>query len=207
MLGYKIINLLDLVEECGEDSAKEILSTFSCPLNQDVENFLKSKAITFARQGWSQTHLVFTSYKNSPVLVGYFTLASKLITIRVKNITSSLRRRLNKFATYNDDIKGYVLSAPLIAQLGKNYTNNYNDLIAGDELLQEACRKIYKIQYDLGGRFTYLECEDKDCLKEFYSRNGFCIFDRRNLDKDETDCLQGEYLLQLLKYIHKEDMN
>ena len=53
---------------------------------------------------------------------------------------------------------------------------------------------------DLGGKFVYLECEDKPFLIEFYSRNGFCAFDRRRLDRDETG-LDGDYLIQMLKYI------
>ena len=96
--------------------------------------------------------------------------------------------------------KTYHLSAPLIAQLGKNYANGMDQLITGDELLKIACDEIRRVQYVLGGRFVYLECEDKPCLTDFYGRNGFCEFDRRSLDPDETD-IEGEYLVQMLKYL------
>ncbi len=204
MTGYRNVNLKTLIQEIGEDNAKAILSNFSCPLNQDVEDFLRIKAIDFAKQGWAQTHLVFASYKNEWQLVGYYTLADKHITIKsvfYHRTSQTLRRRLNKFANYDPTAKAHFLTAPLIAQLGKNYTNGYDKLITGDELLQEACRKISKIQYDLGGRFAYVECEDKPPLIDFYSRNGFVEFDRRDLDKDEVG-LEGGYLVQLLKYIH-----
>lgn len=112
-----------------------------------------------------------------------------------------MRKRIAKFSVYDSRIRAYCLSAPLIAQLGKNFTNEYHKLITGDELLHLACEKVAKIQLDLGGRFAYLECEDKAPLLEFYSRNGFCPFDQRSLDSDETG-LSGEYLIQLLKYIH-----
>lgn len=207
MTGYRVVNLAALIEEAGEDTAKGVLSTFSCPLNPDVEYFLKQKSIDFAKQGWAQTHLVFASYKNQWVLVGYFSLASKHITISSKFLykkSKTLKKRISKFATYDGDLKAYILSAPLIAQLGKNYSNGYNKLISGDELLEEACRKIGKIQFELGGRFAYVECEDKECLTSFYERNGFCNFDTRMLDADETDKLSGEYLVQMLKYIHKK---
>lgn len=204
MLGIKIVNLNLLIEECGEDAAKACLSTFSCPLNRDVENFLKHKAIDFAKQGWAQTHLVMMSYKKEMVMVGYFTLASKFITIQAKNLSATTRKKLGKFATYDPALKAYLLSAPLIAQLGKNYTNGYHELITGDQLLALACNKVRFIQYDLGGRYVYLECENKPKLIEFYSRNGFYLFDRRKLDKDETD-LDGEYLVQMLKYLKSKD--
>ena len=199
MTGYRVVNLKALVEELGEDAVKSILSNFSCPLNPDVEFFLSKKAIDFAKQGWAQTHLVFASYKGDWVLVGYFALANKYIRISAKRLGSasgSLRRRISKFATYDSTLKSYILAAPLIAQLGKNFSNNYNELITGDELLEEACNKIARFQFDMGGRFAYLECEDKPRLIDFYSRNGFCEFDIRKLDRDETD-----KLVQMLKYI------
>ena len=206
MTGYRVVNLSALVEALGEDEAKHILSEFSCPLNKDVEFFLAQKAVSFAMQGWAQTHLVIASYKNEWVLVGYFALANKYIRIsaaRLGKAGSGLRKRISKFATYDPELKSYIMSAPLIAQLGKNYANGYNKLITGDELLAEACDKIGRIQLDLGGKFAYLECEDKPCLIDFYTRNGICDFDTRELDPDETDKLEGEYLVQMLKYIKK----
>jgi hypothetical protein len=63
-----------------------------------------------------------------------------------------------------------------------------------------ACEQVKKVQLVLGGRYVYLECEDKPALLEFYERNGFCQFEKRKLDSDETG-LTGEYLVQMLKYI------
>lgn len=201
MAGYKIVNLRMLVEELGEEPVKTLLSKFSCPLNPDVEGFLRTKAIEFSKNGFSQTHLVFASHKGEPALVGYFTLANKYITVTGNNLSKTMRRRINKFAIYDPKIRSYCLSAPLIAQLGKNYADGLNKLITGDELLALACRKVSRIQFDLGGKFVYLECEDKPKLVEFYSSNGFCEFAQRTLDSDETG-FDGEYLLQMLKYIH-----
>ena len=207
MTGYRVVNLGIMLETLGEESVKGILSDFSCPLNQDVEYFLQKKAIDFAKNGWAQTHLVFASYQKEWVLVGYFALSNKYIKISAKYLgkaSGTLRKRIRKFASYDADLKAYILSAPLIAQLGKNYRNGYNELITGAELLNEACRKIGKIQLDLGGRFAYLECEDKIKLTQFYEQNGFCEFDCRTLDRDETERMDGTYLVQMLKYIHKQ---
>ncbi len=203
MTGFRVINLLMLLEELGEDECKSILSEFSCPLNGDVEAFLRDKAIPFARQRWAQTHLVFASYQQKWVLVGYYTLANKTICIRdssLKKHSGTLRKRISRFASHDHDAKAYILSAPLIGQLGKNYNHGYDSLITGDELLSEACRHIGRIQYNLGGRFAYLECEDNPKLIEFYASNGFCAFQNRMLDADETN-LNGEYLVQMIKYI------
>jgi hypothetical protein len=200
MTGIKIVNLNTLVDEMGEETAKKILSRFSCPLNADVENFLKIKAIEFAKQGLSQTHIVMMSYKEEMVIVGYFTLAYKNITISSKKISSNIRRRVAKFATYDNRLKTYCLSAPLIAQLGKNYTNGYNKLIAGEILLELACNMIKGVQFNVGGRFAYLECEEKPSLIQFYMDNGFEEFDRRRIERNEAD-LEGTKLIQMIKYI------
>jgi len=200
-MSYKIINLMNMVSAIGEDETKSILSSFSCPQAPDVETFIRSKAILFAAQGWAQTHIVVTSYRDSPVITGYFTLANKVITIPIKALSKTTQKRLAKFAMYDSDLKAYCLSAPLIGQLGKNFANGCNKLITGDELLGIACKKVSQIQMDLGGRYVYLECDDVPALVNFYTRNGFVEFDKRRLEKDEVDIFSGGYLIQMLKYI------
>ena len=201
MTGYKIVNLNLMTQELGEEKTKGHLSKFSCPLNQDVEQFLRQKAIEFSKQGLAQTHLVYASYKGEATLAGYFSLANKHITVKTSIIGRRLKDRIKRFATHDPITKAYTLAAPLIAQLGKNYiTPEISRLISGDELLKLACDTVAAVQLNVGGKVVYLECEDKPKLIEFYRSNGFCEFDRRTLDKDETG-LYGEYLVQLLKYL------
>ncbi len=202
MAGYKQFVLKEMIEQLGEESVKAILSNFSCPQNLDVEKFIKYKAIEFSKQNIAPTHLVFAEYKGNLELVGYFTLAPKTVCIKRGNLKSNLRRRVAKFGTYDENIKAYNIPAPLIAQLGKNFTNGLNELITGDELLKMACDKIKIIQSTIGGKITYLECEDKPKLIEFYESNGFVNFGKRMLDRDEKDDLSGEYLVQMLKYLN-----
>lgn len=196
---------MKLIDIKGEGVTKDILSGFSCPLAPDVENFVRRKAIEFAKQGWAQTHLVFAPYKKENVLVGYFALASKSINVQKKKISVSTRKRIAKFSTFDNTINVFHLSAPLIAQLGKNFFNKYNNLITGDELLDIACQKVSQIQLELGGRFAYIECEDTPKLIEFYSRNGFVEFDRRQLDKDEIDSFSSKELVQMLRKMKQKD--
>ena len=197
---YIVVHLINLLNEIGEARTEAVLSDFTCPLAPDVETFIQRKAIDYARQGWAQTHLIYAPYKGGHVLVGYFTLASKVITVPVKNITKSTKKRIAAFSTYDNSIDAYCLSAPLIAQLGKNYHTEYDKLITGSDLLKIACDKVSSIQLDLGGRFAYVECEDKPALVEFYKKHGFYEFDRRYLDPDETEMLSGQYLVQLLRH-------
>lgn len=203
MSGYIGINIKELIEQIGEADAKTLLSDFYCPLNTDVEYYLKHTAIEFSKQGISSTYIVLASYKGKYVIVGYYSLANKVFCVDSNDVLSkNWRRRLNRFGQYDNAIKRYILSAPLIGQLGKIFQNNYNRLITGDELLKLALDKVREMQYIAGGKIVYLECEDKPRLLEFYSENGFVNFGKRYLDRDETDSLSGDYLIQMLKYMN-----
>ncbi len=50
MSKFCIVNLLDMLEEVEEDAVMDILSTFHCPLNMEIENFLKKRAVEFAKK-------------------------------------------------------------------------------------------------------------------------------------------------------------
>ena len=185
MAGYSILSLSDIIDEKGEDFCREILSFFSCPPNPDVEKFLtKRSAIDFAKQSIAQTFLVYASYRGKNVLCGYFTIANKYIVVGSHSVSKTTARRLRKFAMPNISDDNLVIMAPLIAQLGKNYMNDYRKLITGDELLKMAIDKVSAAQRIIGGKVVYVECEDIDILKKFYEDNGFVIFGKRRLDKD-----------------------
>ena len=208
MVGYSQINLQNILNRTfnegsqkGEDKAKEIISSFSCPFNDDIEYFLHNKAIEFSKQGLAKTHLVFAPHQGKNVLVGYYTLcANKYFIISDKNIKSNMRSRLKKFAIHDVKLKQFSISAPLIAQLGKNFTNNYNTLITGDDLLQMACNKIDVLQQELGGKLTYLECENNQYLIQFYENNGFINMGERTMDKNESHSKENKALIQMIKY-------
>lgn len=198
MTGFKEVNISVLLEEIGEEETKKILADYSCPLNADIEDFIHNKAILFSKQGIARTHLVFAGYKGEPVLVGIYALAYKPVQIKATTLNSRWRRRLATFATFIEETKSYWASLPLIGQLGKNFTNGYDRLITGDELLKLACNRIEQLQVEVGGKMAYLECEDTPGLIRFYEDNGFFRFANRNLDRDEIG--ESRYLVQMIKY-------
>ena len=198
--GFWQSNLRDLLAELGEERTSEILSAFECPLNPDVQSFLREKAILFSKHGYASTYLVFASYQGSVVLIGYYALAMKAVVIKGSLLSSQWRGRLRRFAFYDSDLKQFTLSLPLIGQLGKNYAHRYDRLISGDDLLGIACETVREIQLMSSGKMVYLECEDVLPLTSFYERNGFSRFANRNLDGDERDLSQTPYLVQMIKY-------
>lgn len=199
---YIQINLSDIIKAIGEDDTKSILSSFSCPMNKDVENFIKYKAIEFSKRDFSKTHLVFwaTEDRTEKYLVGYYTIAPKFFSISKDDVSHGQYKKLSQYGEYDTHLKKCTISAILIGQLGKNFSDGNDTLITGDELLSLALEKVKSIQNEIGGRYTYLECEDNEKLLDFYKNNGFIPFGKRNLDSDETD-INGAYLIQLLKKI------
>ena len=106
--------------EIGEDVLLRIFSDFSCPINPDVERFLKERAIEFTKKNQSVTYLVISS--DDGELLGYFTIAVKPITVNADNFSGTVRRKISRVSELDEASHSYNLSAYLIAQIGKNYT-------------------------------------------------------------------------------------
>ena len=57
----------DRDKRLGEAKLVQLLSEFSCPLNPDVERFLKKQAIDFAKKHQAVTYLVLSLEDAEPV--------------------------------------------------------------------------------------------------------------------------------------------
>lgn len=195
------VNLRDFLDSRGEEKTHDLLNSFDSKYNEDVNYFLKNKAEEFGKRGLASTYLIFTKYKGKLEFLAYYSLAMKAVVIKNEaNISNSLRKKINTYSIFEPKIKSYIMSCHLIGQLGKNYNISDYSLISGSELLELACRKVRVAQEISGGKFVYLECEDVEGLINFYEDNGFTIFGKRKLDKEETD-LNGKYLVQLIRYL------
>lgn len=45
-----VVNLLDMLASFGREEVEKFLPSFSCPLNTEIEDFIKNKAIDFSLQ-------------------------------------------------------------------------------------------------------------------------------------------------------------
>lgn len=194
-MGFEVVHLGDMLEAFNdEDRCLRVIANFSCKLDEDIEYFLKKKAIINQKMGLSRTYLVYTSYKQEKVLAGYFALANKSLVIR-NQVSGSLRKRITGFK--NKEIKD--LPVFLIGQLSKNFSKDYDKipLITGQQLLQLAIQKILQSWHLFGGRIILVECLDNPYLRRFYENEGFSF-----VEKDEKDGLL-KYILDIDK-INKE---
>ena len=196
-MDYIELNLLEMLDTYGEDKLQAILSRFMCPQNTDVENFIQTKAIDFARQRTAMTYLVFIA-AGHPELVGYFTLANKFVSITGNALSKTLQKRISKFSQYDEDLDHFLVSMPLIAQLGRNFDPALSASIPGQELLAVAGHKVREAQFIIGGKAVYIECSNNQKLYDFYSASQFVQFGWRRRDIDEI--AESPTLVQMLKY-------
>ena len=178
MNNHFIAPLSELLDSFGKSDELPAFLEYSCPRNPDIEHFFKRSAVPFDRQGIAKTTLVLLP-EESLVLSGYFTLANKLFRVSRGTMSNTAWKRIQKFGTLSENESVCYVAAPLIAQLGKNYSVPENQRIPGSELLNLAFSSIKTVQSIIGGKIVFLECEDKEKLLEFYTSNGFSEFDRR----------------------------
>ena len=197
---YSVINIRRYLNsdnpKLGESRLLQVLSGFSCLRNPDVERFLKKSSVEFTKKNQSVTYLVFDI--SSMVLVGYFTLALKPLTVRGETVSNTVKKKLLRVSEWDELSDTYTMSAYLIAQLGKNFTNGADQKITGEELLALAWDKIKEIQYLGGGVVTFLEAENEEKLLSFYRDNRFSQFDTRQTASDTDEAHELVQLLRLL---------
>ena len=196
---YSVINIRRYLNsdnpKLGESRLLQVLSGFSCLRNPDVERFLKKSSVEFTKKNQSVTYLVFDI--SSMVLAGYFTLALKPLTVRGETVGNTVKKKLLRVSEWAKS-DTYTMSACLIAQLGKNYSENDGKMITGAELLGLAWDKIKATQYMFGGMVTFLEAENEERLLSFYRDNRFSQFDTRQTASDTDEAHELVQLLRLL---------
>ena len=196
---FFILNIREYLRqgEGGEDLLKQVLSTFSCKKNVDVEKFLLNQAVDFTKKNQSVTYIVLTA--KSGLMVGYFTITVKPISVNGAGFSNTVKRKIARVSE-QDPVNGtYSLAAYLIAQLGKNFSNGANEMITGEQLLGLAIEKIKELQYMAGGMVVFLEAENEEKLLDSYEKqHGFKRFDTKEIKSGTEDT---HTLVQLLKVL------
>ena len=99
---FEIIRLFELLDmEGGEELFTKMASSFSS-INKDVEQFFKEKAIQSCRLNTSSTYIVVSTDGALEVL-GYFTLASKMLTIKTNSLSKTEQKQISRFGYYDED--------------------------------------------------------------------------------------------------------
>jgi hypothetical protein len=179
-----IVTLQEYEEVMGAQQLYDLLRSFSCPLNREVEQYLKdtSRAVQSSRMSSSVTYLAFDSKTND--LLGYFTVMMKAYSVRSDTLNSANKRLISRFSEL-DSSGNFTASVYLIAQIGKNFALPKDSQIEGSELLWSAMDVFRSMKRAIGGKLVMVEREaDRPKLLEFYKANGFKSWTTRNDAKD-----------------------
>ena len=181
----------------GEAVLSSTLSSFAVPLNSEVEDFIRKKALQATKLKSSISYLVID--EDLADVVGYFTLLVKPFTIQAASLSSKNRRLIARFAEENTEAGDYTASVYLIAQIGKNYAIEEPLQISGGDLLNMALDKLRAAQDLVGGKLVLVEREaDRAKLLEFYNANGFKSWTGRY---DKKDQVQYDQMIRVLESV------
>ena len=168
-------------EAAGGLSGGYSFEDFSCPLNLEVQDFLRKKAVQSSHLGASMTYLVYDN--RTSLLLGYFTLVLKPFSVGKDKLSKTRQRLIGRFAEMDRD--RYTAAVYLIAQIGKNYAPQESARITGNELLKLAFEKLYAARELLGGKLVLVERDIRSPkLLDFYARWNFQSWNERYDEKD-----------------------
>ena len=174
-----------------------LFSGFACPLNKEVDDFLKNKAVQSNKLKASVSYLVVDS--ETAVLLGYFTLVLKPFTIHESKLSKTNIRLISRFAERNEETGSFTAALYLIAQIGKNYALPEDRRISGGDLMSLALDKLRAAQDLVGGKMVMVEREaDREKLLSFYQSNGFKSWNARF---DKKDKVQYDQMIRVLENI------
>ena len=182
-----LFTLTAIERSLGADKLAEMISRFSCPINGDVEDYLRNpkRATNSSRMSSSVTYLVLDSQTSD--LLGYFTLMMKAYSVESLKLNSKNRRLVERFSEVNKQGK-FDVPVYLIAQLGKNFALPKEKQIAGVDLLKLALDRFNNVKSEIGGKLVMVEREtNRPKLWEFYNNNGFKSWTQRINEKDKIE--------------------
>ncbi|MBR5096402.1 MAG: hypothetical protein IK094_04765 [Treponema sp.] len=183
----RIVRRLDalLKDERGEEIFFLLKKSFSSK-NPDVEHFLKNSAVQSMKLHQSSTYLVMSPDFD---LVGYFTLALKVLRVDASLLSNKESSKLQRFSLPDKVNNSFIVPAILIAQFSKNRKAGLST-IAGKELMSITLDYVRSIQSQVGGLITFLECEPIEKLVEFYKSQGFRMLSQKIITKADKELLQ-----------------
>ena len=123
-------------------------------------------------------------------MLGYFTLTHKSLMVSSERLSKTAQKRLMRYARFDVETGNYMASAFLLAQFGKNYAIDNGKRISGSEMMKYVDIVLLDVQRRIGGGIMYLDCEDKEKLREFYEGENFKKAGERFSEEDNKKYLQ-----------------
>lgn len=179
MKDYIVVPLGEIINKrYDKGKIENAFKKFSCHREEDLEDFLVDKAITYEKSDIGKTYLCLDKEKlknKEFVVMAYFTIAQRAVDI--SDLSSNKRKKMLGSFPGRDSMK-YV-SAFLIGQLGR--CDDYSsEEFSGQQLLDECYHAISLAARIVGGKLLVLECREH-MYEKFYEKQGFKkLYDKLN---------------------------
>lgn len=182
MKDYVVVPLGEILnKEYNIEKINNAFPKFSCHREEDLENFLVNKAITYEKADIGKTYLCAEKeglQAGNFKIMAYFTIAQR--SVDITEISSKKRKKMLGSFPGRDNLKS--ISAFLIGQLGRSDEYN-NDDLSGQQILNECYHAISLAAKIVGGKLLVLECREH-MYEKFYEKQGFKkLYDKLN-DED-----------------------
>ena len=168
-----------ILEQFGEENTKRVLSEFICSENEEVETFIKEKAILHENRGLAKTVLVIDTKAKG--IVGYYTISTKSFVIH-SNISSRMKKKY--FGTSQTSVD--IIPSILIGQLGKNEA--VESSFTGSDLMDLIFRYIKNMSVLTPSLVCYVEHDGREKLRNYYEKHGFTYFKREEDEEKGLYC-------------------
>lgn len=170
MRSYVVIPLGEIVEKYDNKKIEDAFKKFSCQREEDLEDFLIRKAITYEKADIGKTYLCVDKERldgGEFIVLAYFTLAQRAVDI--SDLPKKRKRKVLGEYPGRDQIK--TVSAFLIGQLGRGDDCSKEEL-SGQQILNECYHAISLAARIVGGKLVILECREY-MFDKFYEKQGF----------------------------------
>lgn len=170
MRSYVVIPLGEIVEKYDNKKIEDAFKKFSCQREEDLEDFLIRKAITYEKADIGKTYLCVDKERldgGEFIVLAYFTLAQRAVDI--SDLPKKRKRKVLGEYPGRDQIK--TVSAFLIGQLGRGDDCSKEEL-SGQQILNECYHAISLAARIVGGKLVILECREH-MFDKFYEKQGF----------------------------------
>ncbi|MCM1039425.1 MAG: hypothetical protein NC434_08880 [Ruminococcus sp.] len=171
-----------MIEVVPAEQLAGTLDTYRCVYDDDIENFLRTKAITYENRGWCSTYLLVDEDKlaeqGNLFVAGYFTLSNKVMRLS-ETVSHNRRKKLFNGLKKDDNYMHFIL----IGQLGKHISTDEGQgeksgAISAIEMLDKAFEIIYQVKERITCSCVLIECKDEPKIRKIYEEYGFLELQR-----------------------------
>ena len=158
------------------DHLNDALNSFRCCKDEDIETFLRNKALDYLKRNWCSIYLIVDEEAFDEGIIkimAYFTLSHK--SLIPENASKSKVKEVSGFKTVE------TIHFVLIGQLGKYMRQNENgDIfcydISGSEILDYAVEIIQASNHLIPCRCMMVETSESEKVQKIYIEYGFSFF-------------------------------